>query len=634
MSKNVKKKSVVVVKDLFDRMDLFFENHQKWIFWLTMGFSLLFSLLLFSLKMSEMGDDSGYVLRAFKLLKEGDYPTFQGPFYPMFLSLFVAVFGVKIVLFKGLSLVFILLALYFFFRSLQGRVPYSLLMPVFILTAVNSYILYFASQTFSEAPYLLLQAMLYYVLFKKDSTFQQDFEWKADWKHYLLIGLLLFLGGLTRSVHLGALAAVLVFFLLIGKWRSALAALGGYGIFWAMFELIKRLFWHNNSAQISSQGHQMLLKDPYNPQQGMEQFSGFIGRFVDNSQYYISNSFFMQTGLRGEADGVNAFLTLLFYGLVLLGLYLVFKKNKPLLFNILYIGAICLVTFFGLQAFWSQWRLIGIFYPFLLLAFLTAFYYGLKRFPKLQFVYPLLLIVMLFAELGDTFKKTEKNIPVLKENMAGNTFADYAPEWKSYMEMSQWAAKEVPADYTIASRKPEMSFIYTGRVFYGIYNVPEVNMDTLKARIKPDRVLLGFDPSQLAQVQVFEQIRKDVLCFVQGTDNSFVGVYQMTAAKAESILPLVKAAQVPVDQNVMQTLNAKVASGVQMHVTDPELLVKEFVDNDIRYVILNSPNLFSTLYRYLSFIQFKYPRSLSLVHTIGQQPAHTSLVQFNQEQLN
>jgi hypothetical protein len=634
MSKTTKKKSAIATKDLFDKMDLFFDKRKKGFFWLAMAFSFLFSILLFSLKMSEMGDDSGYIIRALKLFKYGEYPPFQGPFYPMILSIFVAAFGVKIVLFKLLSLVFILLALYFFFRSLDGKIPYGILMPAFVLTAINSYILYFSSQTFSEAPYLLLQVLLFYVLFKNDSTFQRDFQWKTDWMQYLLIGLVLFLGGLTRSVHLGALAVVLLFFLFIGKWKSALASLAGYGVFWSLFECIKRMFWHNSSAQISYQGSRMMLKNPYNAQDGMESFSGYIDRLVDNSQYYISKAFFAQTGLRSESDEASLLLTLFSYGFLILGLYLVFKKSKPLLFTILYVGVLCLVTFLGLQVFWAQWRLIGVFYPFLLLAFFATFYYGLKRLPKVQFLYPLLLVVMLFSGLGETFKKVQKNMPVLKLNLAGDTFADYAPEWKSFIEMSQWSAKHIPADCMIASRKPDLSFIYTERDFHGVYTVPEVNMDTLKVRIKSSMVLIGLDPAQLMQSPVFEDIRKDVLCFVQGTDNSFFGVYQMDAAKAKKVIPLIQSSQVSVDQNIMQTLDGKVAAGVNLHVIDPEMLVQDFVKNNVQFIILNSPNLFSTLYRYLTFIQLKYPRSLSTVYAIGQQQAQTTLVKFDYEQLH
>lgn len=634
MSKNVKKNPVVVQADLLDKMDSFFEKHRHWLFWFGMAFAFLFSLLLFTLKMSEMGDDSGYVLRAYTLLKKGTFPSFQGPMYPMFLSVFMAVFGVKIVLFKALSMLLVLFALYLFYKSLESKIPYSLLIPAFILTATNSYILYFSSQTFSEAPYLFLQALFFWILFRKGNAFEKDFQFKTDWKNYLIIGLVLFAGMLTRSVHLGALVALVFFFLIIGKWKSALASLGGYGVFYFLFEGVKRIFWHNDLAQIAAQGNMMLQKNPYNAHEGLETFPGYLDRLVGNSQYYISNAFYSMSGLREESAGVSGFLTLLTYALVFGALFLTFKKSKTLAFTVIYVGVLCLVTFIGLQTFWSQWRLIGVFYPFVLIAIFTFFYYGLKRFRVIQFIYPLLLVLLFFTGLGDTFSKAAKNQPILQANLAGDTFADYSPEWKSFMEMNKWVAKNIPAQYNVASRKPEMSFIYTGREFYGVYSLPEVSLDTLHAMIKPGKVVFGVDPSQLTKYPVFGAISKDVLCLVQASDNSFTGVYQMDAAKAANVLPELQAAGVPVEMNVVPLLDSKAQAGLEMHVINPEQLTQQFVRNNVRYVILNSQYLFTTMHRYLSFVQLKYPQSLSTVYATGAGETQTMLVEFQSEHLN
>lgn len=634
MSKKMPKKSVAVRSDLFDKLDRFFEKHQGKFFWWGMAFAFLFSILLFSVKMSEMGDDSGYVLRAFKLLKDGFYPVYQGPMYPFFLTPFMAVFGVKVIMFKFLSMVLILFFLYFFYHSLVGRIPYSLLVPIFLLTAINSNILFFSSQTFSEAAYLLMEVLMFWVLFRKDTWLERDFILRSDWKQFLLLGVIVFMGTLTRSVHLGAVIVLVLFFLTTGKWRSSLASLGSFGVIYLIWEGVKRIFWHNDLAQIAAQGKQMMLKNPYNPLEGMETFSGYIDRLFVNSKFYLTDSFLSMTGLRAEGAPVSGFLTLLIYALVFLALFLVLKKNKVLFFTILYVGVLGLVTFVVLQTFWAQWRLIAVFFPFLLLALLSVCYYGFKKYTTLQFVYPILLVVLLFAELGDTFGKVEKNLPTLKANLAGDTFADYAPEWKSFMQMSQMSAKQVPADVMIASRKPEMSFIYSGREFYGVYSVPEVTMDSIRSKFSTGSVLFGLNPMALAQTPLFQQISKSVLGFVQGTDNTITGIYQLDASTAASVLPALKTVGLTPDLQVMQTLSDKFNAGMELHVVDPEKLVQQFVKNNVRFVILNSPNLFGTLYRYLMFLQLKYPQSLTNVNAIGKDQAQTVLVEFHPENLN
>ena len=634
MSNKLPKKSIAVRSDLFEKLDRFFEKHQGKFFWWGMAFAFLFSILLFSMKMSEMGDDSGYVLRAFKLLKDGVYPSYQGPMYPFFLTPFVAIFGVKVVLFKLLSMVLILFFLYFFYKSLEGRIPYSLLIPIFLLTAVNSQILYFSSQTFSEAGYLLMEALMFWVLFRKDTWLERDFMVRSDWKQFLLLGLIVFMGTLTRSVHLGAVIVLVLFFLVTGKWRSSLASLGAFGIIYLIWEGVKRIFWHNDLAQIAAQGDKMMLKNPYNPLDGMETISGYVDRLIVNSKFYLSDSFLSMTGLRTEGAPVSGFLTLLIYALVFLALFMVFKKNKVLFFSILYVGVLSLVTFVALQTFWAQWRLIAVFFPFLLLALLSVCYYGLKKYTTLQFLYPILLVVLLFAELGATFGKVEKNMPTLKANLAGDTFADYTPEWKSFMEMSQMAAKQVPADVMIASRKPDMSFIYSGREFYGIYSVPEVTMDSIRTKITAGSVVFGLNPMALAQTPLFPQISKYVLGFVQVNDNTLIGVYQLDASTAAQILPALKAAGLSPDLQVMQSFSVQSSQGMELHVVDPDKLAQQFVKNNIHFVILNSPNLFGTLYRYLMFLQLKYPQSLTNVNAIGKDQAQTVLVEFHPENLN
>jgi hypothetical protein len=620
--------------DVLQSLDTFFEKHSKKFFWTGLTLSFVFSLLLFSAKMSEMGDDSGYILRAYKLLKFGDYPVWQGPFYPFFLSVFMAVFGVRIMLFKFLSTFLVVGSLYFFYKALKNTIPYALLMPVFLLTAINSWVLFFSSQTFNEALYMLLQALLFFLLFRNKAILEQDFTFKKDWKAFLLIGLVLFLGGLTRNINLGAVAAIVLFFLFIGKFKSAIASVVSYGIFYSIFEVVKKMIWGNIGAQIASQGETLLLKNPYNKQEGYETFGGYIDRLVDNSMYYISNAFYSMTGLRAENAEGSGFLTLLTYALAILALILVFRKNRVLLFNVVYVGVMCLATFVVLQVFWAQWRMVGVFYPYLLLALFSALYYGLKRFRKWQILYPLVLVVLLFTGLGQTFSKAGKNIPILKANLKGDIFADYAPEWKYFMQMSQFAAEKIPADQMIASRKPEMSFIYTGREFYGIGSVPEVNRDTVLRMIRSDQTVFGVDMNALMRTNVFPRIASSLLCAVQGEDNSFTGIYQMDASKATEFFKDLAVASVSVDPKPMESMQAKANAGVVLHWTDPDLLVKKLNDYKVRFIVLNSPNLFITVHRYLSLIQIKYPNSLSTVHSIGDQQAGATLVEFSPDHLN
>ncbi|MFC2096510.1 hypothetical protein ACFLQ3_02290, partial [Bacteroidota bacterium] len=137
--------------DFFGKVDQFFESKGNLFFWVSMFFTLLFTFLLFNFRVSEAGDDSAYIFRAFKFIEDFKYPSFQGPLYPIFLSVFVWIFGLNVTLLKSLSLVSIIFHLYFFYKAFKGRVSGFLLVYVMIIVSFNAFILYHASQTYSEA---------------------------------------------------------------------------------------------------------------------------------------------------------------------------------------------------------------------------------------------------------------------------------------------------------------------------------------------------------------------------------------------------------------------------------------------------------------------------------------------------
>ena len=458
----------------------------------------------------------------------------------------------------------------------------------------------------------------------------------------LLLGFILFLGTLTRNVHYGALFGIIVVFLVWKKWKSAIALTASFGIFYGIFEIIKRLAWGFDQVQFSSQGQLMLYKNPYNAQDGMEDFAGFIDRFIENSNIYISKCVYFISGLRAEESPLNGMLTILTYILLIGALIMVFKKNKTIQFTIFYIASLCSVTFIGLQVMWGQWRLIAVFYPYILIALLAFFYYGLKKYKKLQFIYPVLIVCLFFAIFSDTVAKVNKNLPVIQKNLDGDIFADYSPDWKNFMEMSQWAAKNVPEEYTISSRKPEMSFIYTGRTFYGIYSVSEVSLDDLKAKVKDGDTRFGVEVQAVMGVPFYESFCGSLIGVVQASDNTTTGIYQMEPSKAAIIIDNLKKTGVTPDLTPIPTLESKIGQGVKVNCLDPDLLVKILKDNKARYMILpslrlnpavNDGRILSTMHRYLTWIQLKYPNSIRLVHTVGASEP-SQLVVFDLENMH
>ena len=152
-------------KSVFVAVDSFFTKHQKMFFWISIGLFTLTSLLLFNVRVSEGGDDSTYIIRALNLWNKGTYPTYQGPVYPMGLSLIAGIGGLKLGLLKVTSLVFLVGFLVLFYRSFKNRISNTTLFLTLLLFSVNSFVAYFSSQTYSEALFMLLQIPVFLLLF-------------------------------------------------------------------------------------------------------------------------------------------------------------------------------------------------------------------------------------------------------------------------------------------------------------------------------------------------------------------------------------------------------------------------------------------------------------------------------------
>ncbi len=477
-------------KGFFEKADKFFDKHGNIFFWISLFFTLLFSFLLFNFRVSEAGDDSAYILRAYDLLKEFKFPSFQGPLYPMVLSVFIWIFGLNITLLKSLSLISIIFQLYFFYKAFKGRVSGFLLIYVMIIISFNAYVLYYSSQTYSEAFYLFLQAFFFFYFFKEFVSKEKDFGIKEAWGRYLILAMFLLFLGLTRSIGYGAFIAVILFFLVTLRWKSALFTTGAFALEFGLFSTIKNIIFQIKAPQFSSQLDTLMRVDPFNVSKGKEDFGGFIERFLENSNLYFSKHIYKFLGFRPEILEPKTILTLIIYVLFIIAIYYAFKKNKFLLFTGIYLVVLIGITFIIVQTLWDQDRLILVYLPLILLFLFSGLYYlgKQKSYKIIQFLLPVLFIIMFFTNLNVLTKKVQANDEYLMQSLAGNEFYGMTPDWINYIKMSQWAAKNISEDILIACRKPSISFIYAKRKFYGIYRIETEDPDELLNALKEKNV--------------------------------------------------------------------------------------------------------------------------------------------------
>lgn len=454
------------------RLNAFFEVRQRLFFLLSLGITLLLSYLLFDVRVSLTGDDAAYIERARDFLSDFVYPSFQGPLYPVFLSLIMAVTGMHVVVLKVASVVCTLGFVTFTYLTLRNRIPALLSCSILLLIALNSEIMYYASQTYSEAFYMLMASwgLWFYVTHFIDRKGEYSLGRKV--LMIIVLDVILLLMGLSRSVGYVGIVVVTVYGLMHRKqWKETGLIVAGFIGVYAVWSVVKGMLWHSSQPEFASQLAILMQKEPYNAGAGYEDFAGFLQRFWENMKNYISFHFYEIGGLRKfvlpmNTSGLLTFLTAL---LGLVGLGVTYRKNKVLFLLGLYTGGFLVLTFFIIQVFWNQSRLIVPVVPYFMLLLLAALYYfpWRKRAVLFRFLLPFLIVGLLLAELGRAGQKVKEASKIT------GPYYGLTPDWIHYVKASEWAAEHLPKDVVVSCRKASISFIYgKGRKFNGIVSVP------------------------------------------------------------------------------------------------------------------------------------------------------------------
>jgi hypothetical protein len=363
-----------------------------------------------------------------------------------------------------------------------------------LIVSTAYHFLYFASQTYNEAFFLFLQALFFYVFFRAIDIIEKNENLiKKTWKSWLLTGLVATIVLLTKNISIVLIIVLIVFFIFRKQYINALISIISIGIFWSIFYLLKTIIW-GSVLQYSSQGQMLLLKDPYNPALGKEDFIGYISRLLNNANLFLSKRLMQILGfLDNDSITTSTGITILILLLMIFGFFMAFRnKNKYILFTSLYAIIMSGTTFVALQTRWDQPRIIMILVPFILITILYGIYHILsKGSSPIQSIFIYFVIFLIIPCFYKTINKIPENINILKHNLEGNIYYGYTPDWENFLRMSEWCGKNLPKGSLVASRKPSMSFIYSkGMKFYGVFTVTpkDTIADSTLAKYKRDGV--------------------------------------------------------------------------------------------------------------------------------------------------
>jgi len=629
VASTVKKTNIPhISKDLLGSMDDFLDQRLGWLIWVILGVTFFFSLLLFDSRVSLSGDDSFYIIRASDFIHSFKYPAFQGPLYPIVLSVFVAIFGISLVPLKLLSLIFVMGFMYLFFIAFRSRIPSTLLVISLLAISVNSFVLYYASQTYNEAFYLFMQIVVVLVFFRGFIDKEKEVTFKQDMKRHAILAISILALALTKNAGYSAVLAVLGYFLLCGQWKNILYSVAAFAVIMIVFQGVKYMLWSDGGLQFSTQGSSLMNKDYYNPQAGKEDFSGFITRLIDNSNLYLSKHFMAIIGFRKivPAMSVSSVLSILIYALSIGSLVINYRKNKYLFFTGLLTGAFLLISFLILQTKWDQNRLIIPAIPLLLLMIFSFIYYvsSIKKYKLLQAAVPVLALLILFQSLAVTAGSIKEN-----QQISGK-YGGLTPDWKNYLKASEWAATNLPKEAIVACRKPSISFVYgKGRNFYGIMQLPAYSTDVFVNNwTKNDSSYMLFNYADFSgkqlNPQLFAMLKENMVAML------FIGDTVLFADKIEAgnrsnFYKEVNSAGFNYISSAA-SLKPLLNQDKVVKLYYPDSLLNQLQNAGVTHILTanlrrNSTQkdgmIINTVERYMAFIQEKYPMIFTKVSQVG-----------------
>ena len=631
-------------KSILEPISLFFERHEKKMLYIIMVAGVLMSILLFDVKVSLSGDDCDFIVAAGDFWKNFTYPGHHGPLYPIILSPFVGIFGVRLIMLKMLSTIFLVASLWFFYKGFRRIIPAIILIPALFLVSINPYVFFFASYTYNEPLYMFLQALFFYLFSTYFWRNETVYTFTKDWGKYVAIAFIIIGMGLTRTIGFCTIGVVSLYFIMERRWKDLFYTVCIFAVLFGVFYVSKPIIWPEAGTV---QSFEMLLaKNAYNPEQGSEDFFGLISRVTENSHIYLSGFLYKYFGFRSSSDlplTDKPVLSLLTYILFFVSLTAVFKKNKFLTFTGLYAGAMILANFILLHKLWAQDRFIMVYYPFVLLFLFGGFYYLFTSdmLMKISFIYPVILGALLIGTGIHAKNRIGWNIPVLQQNLLGNDLYGLTPDWENFIKMNRWVNENFDKDAVIVSRKPSISYVYTGRNFHGIYNVPYVNINEIvesSLKNKNDYIFLTVERAanqhQLAGLAPYLQY-----VFVTKQNGKFL--INESAIQAAIVYKINKNL---FSQEVTDFLDANSFNytleydsflkqyvddkNVNYQIINPDVLLDYIKSSNIRYLILAKIRLYTaqntglfvnTIHQYISYIQLKYPDQFTLLHTIGKE---------------
>lgn len=408
------------------------------------------------------GDSAQYIILAESLahgkgFRMANYPqepfsSYYPPVFPLLLTPIIFLGG------RNFYLMHLLVALlgytslfflYLLFKKYADKK--TALLAIGLLVFNWSFIHYCSRFILSDIAYLSLSSFTLFFAnryIEKNSTFNKDGLW-------LTVGLAL--SYLTRYIGLTLFLGIIISLLFMDKkdkpkFKRIIFIGGGFLLVYMSWAGLKYL----HRADFISHGKQLLLIDPYAPHKG----SFLVNppyhlslRFVEGVNYYygLFADVFFPAFLEKYAFLKDFFSGLIMF-LLLLGLWRKFRENKNCVFHFYFIIYFLFIIFWPFR---EGVRLILPVLPFIFFYCLGGLKITLNfLFKKFSLVYfnLLICIFLIFSIFNLTWitKSSPASLNELPRSL------------KNFVALHQWIKPNLPPGGIIISRKPTITYFYTG----------------------------------------------------------------------------------------------------------------------------------------------------------------------------
>ena len=194
--------------------------------------------------------------------------------------------------------------------------------------------------------------------------------------------------------------------------------------------------------------------------------------------------------------------------------------------------------------------------------------------------------------------------------------------------MSKWVAENIDKNEKVVSRKPSMSYIYTGREFDGIFSVPSQPVDSLPVVAPDGKSIIIIDIAKGYSIALSPDLQYLVNGSFKLNDNdcNIAGIYFIDNDKISEITNQIAESGFTYSQDAEKFKNSCKTISDKVSVYKPDQLVENLNTRNIKYLILasirlnpreNTGRIVNTIHNYIAFINMKYPNKFRTVHKIG-----------------